>query len=134
MIVSTRGLLRAVAATSALCLLGFGLGTGAAAARTDQSSLPALAGPGVAAPAAATGWTAGGLITGVGAPRTAAMAPNGFAHVGGCVFYASSTYAGGYCPSGAVGSGGPRPPSLRAWLDGREFTACRFFEFPPAWS
>lgn len=102
------------------------------------------AGPGSAAPAAgghfsssssSSSWTAGGLIDGspgalparqlmTGAPGTGST---GFAQVGACTFYATSASAGAYC---GAGYGGPNPPSLQAWLAGRPFIPCRFFEVP----
>jgi hypothetical protein len=84
---------------------------------------------------ASTGWTAGGLVSGVSAPRTsvapAASGGGGLATVGGCVFYATSSSAGGYCPSGGV-SGGGQPESLAHYLHdaGVPWTPCRFFPLP----
>ncbi len=80
----------------------------------------------VAAPAGS--WTAGGLIASKApAPMTQAAPTSGFAQVGGCTFYASSSYAGGWCASGGL-SGVPQ--SLAAWLAGRTFYPCRFFGIP----
>ena len=104
----------------------FGLAAAPASAAPTPTTSVQTAGPSTGA------WTAGGLIGGVSQPATSALsAGNGFASVGGCVFYASSTYAGGYCPSGGYSYDGPQPPSLRKWLNGRAFTACRFTELPP---
>ena len=126
MIATRHGLLRAAAVTAALALAVFGLAAAPASAAPTPTTSVQTAGPSTGA------WTAGGLIGGVSQPATSALsAGNGFASVGGCVFYASSTYAGGYCPSGGYSYDGPQPPSLRKWLNGRAFTACRFTELPP---
>jgi hypothetical protein len=120
--------LRAAAAIAALALVTVGLSAGAASAAPSPRATGSLV---RAAAPTTSGWTAGGLISGVSQPATSALPPsNGFATVGGCVFYAASTYAGGYCPSGGYSYDGPQPPSLRKWLNGRAFTACRFTELP----
>jgi len=103
MIATRHGLLRAAAVTVALGLAVFGLAAAPASAAPTPTTSVQAAGPSTGA------WTAGGLIGGVSQPATSALsAGNGFASVGGCVFYASSTYAGGYCPSGGYSYDGPQ--------------------------
>ncbi len=99
----------------------------AAPAPSDPTTHSAIAsGAGMAA--APTGaWTAGGLIAGATPPQSQALSSNGFAQVGGCTFYASSSSAGGYCSTGGVTG---VAQSLQAWLAGRTFYACRFFPMP----
>jgi hypothetical protein len=73
-------------------------------------------------------WTAGGLIETTAPPVSRAVAASsGFAQVGGCTFYASSSSAGGFCSAGGVTG---VVQTLEAWLAGREFHPCRYTELP----
>ncbi len=124
---ATRVRTRAAAAVGSVVLLASGL-LGASASAVPTGS------PRTATTPAAAGWTAGGLVSGVSAPRTAAVTASsggsGIATVGGCVFYATSSSAGGYCPSGGTATGVPE--SLQHFLHrhGVPFTPCRFFPLP----
>lgn len=86
------------------------------------------AGQGAISGAPLSAWTAGGLIEPSGRSQFAASSESGFGQVGGCVFYASSSSAGGYCATGG-GITGPAQ-SLAAWLHGQEFYRCRFMPVP----
>lgn len=92
-------------------------------AASSASSAPQQA----AAAAVSGGWTAGGLLSSSAPPRLAVASPRGFAQIGGCTFYASSSMAGAYCSTG--GSSGV-PQSLQGWLHGRKFYPCRLFPLP----
>lgn len=111
-------------------------GTVLAAGALVSAAVPgAAAAPSSGHTTSAGSWTAGGLIdanpASVGAEQLTAGVPGtggtGFAQVGACTFYATSASAGGYC---GAGYGGPNPPSLQAWLAGRPFIACRYFDVP----
>lgn len=95
-------------------------------AASAQESAPA--GQGAISGAPISAWTAGGLIQPSGRSQFATSSGSGFAHVGGCVFYASSSSAGGYCANGG-GITGPAQ-SLQAWLHGQAFYQCRFMPVP----
>lgn len=91
-------------------------------------TLPAPA-PSTSGPSSASGrWTAGGLIETTAPPVSRAVAAtSGFAQVGGCTFYASSSSTGGFCSAGGVTG---VAQSLEAWLAGREFYPCRYTDLP----
>lgn len=97
---------------------------------SDVASAPAAApkaGRGAISGAPLPAWTAGGLIQPAASQFTAATS-SGFAQVGGCTFYASSSSAGGYCATGG-GISGPAQ-TLQGWLGGKKFYECRFIEVP----
>jgi hypothetical protein len=110
-------------------------GIALAAGGLVAGALPGSAAVGGSHATVTQSWTAGGLI---GANPgsfptqrlTAGVSGNGgpgFAQVGACTFYATGASAGGYC---GAGYGGPHPPSLQAWLAGRPFIPCRYFDVP----
>jgi hypothetical protein len=115
------GVVAGIVLSAGLVVAGAGVGTAVPRAGGHASST--------------SSWTAGGLIStppgALPAQQLTAGAPStggsGFAQVGACTFYATSASAGGYC---GAGYGGPNPPSLQAWLHGRPFVPCRFFQVP----
>ncbi len=115
--------LTAVVLTSA-CLVA----ASSAGSAGDAPPRHAVATADAAATVRSSSWTAGGLIDTSTAAPSPAVAPSGFAQVGGCTFYASSASAGGYCSSG--GGSAIQAPTLAAWLHGRTFYPCRFFPVP----
>jgi hypothetical protein len=101
-------------------------GTGSAVARPTGSAAAADVAPSArvdGAPLAA--WTGGGLVSGT--PTTYRAASDNFAQVGGCTFYASNSAAGAWCSAGGYHG---TPQSLQAYLHGREFHYCRYFDIP----
>lgn len=127
--VMTRVVRAAVAA--AICLAvapttgASALSISSKAPSVSTGSAPSLA---ASASSGVESWSAGGLIETTTSPLTRpSAASSGFAQVGGCTFYATSASAGGFCSSGGVTG---RVQSLAAWLAGRKFYPCKYFELP----